>query len=52
MNINYIKKISLVLIIYRSEKIINKFIKKIPKQLQTIIVENSNNRKLKKEIEK
>ena len=49
---NYIGKITLVLIAYKSEKIIKEFIKKIPKKLKTIVVENSNNTKLKKEIEK
>ena len=49
---NYIGKITLVLIAYKSEKIIKEFIKKIPKELKTIVVENSNNIKLKKEIEK
>ena len=47
---NYIGKITLVLIAYKSEKIIKEFIKKIPKELKTIVVENSNNIKLKKEI--
>lgn len=49
---NNFNQISIVLITYKSEKKINKFIKKIPKKIKTIIVENSNNYKLKKNIEK
>jgi N-acetylglucosaminyl-diphospho-decaprenol L-rhamnosyltransferase len=45
------QKISIVLITYKSEKIIFEFIKKIPKEIKTIIIENSNNKKMKEEIE-
>lgn len=51
MKINYLKKITLVLIAYKSEEIIKKFIKKIPNKLKTVIIENSNNKKLKKDVE-
>ena len=51
MKINYLKKITLVLIAYKSEVIIKKFIKKIPNKLKTVIIENSNNKKLKKDVE-
>ena len=37
---NNFNQISIVLITYKSEKKINKFIKKIPKKIKTIIVEN------------
>ncbi len=46
-----IKDISLVVITYKSEKIIYNFIKKIPKNIKTIIIENSKNNELKKNIE-
>ena len=49
---NYYKKLTIVLISYKSEKKIYNFIKKIPKNIKAIIIENSNNLKLKKKIEK
>ena len=52
MNKNISKKVTIILIAYKSEKIINTFIKKIPKNIKVIIVENSNNLLLKKKIEK
>lgn len=45
------QNISIVLITYKSEKVIFNFIKKIPKDIKTIIIENSNNIKMKEEIE-
>ena len=44
-------EITLILISYKSEKIIYNFIKKIPPKIKTIIVENSQNHELKKSIE-
>jgi len=44
-------EITLILISYKSEKIIYNFIKKIPSKIKTIIVENSQNHELKKSIE-
>ena len=44
-------EITLILISYKSEKIIYNFIKKIPSRIKTIIVENSQNHELKKSIE-
>ena len=44
--------ISIIIIAYKSEKIIYEFIKRIPSNIKTIIVENSNNFNLKKELEK
>ena len=44
-------EITLILISYKSEKIIYNFIKKIPPKIKTIIVENSKNHELKKKIE-
>ena len=44
--------VTIVIITYKSEKIIYDFIKKIPSNIKTIIVENSENFKLKKDIEK
>ena len=52
MNKNISKKVTIILIAYKSEKIINTFIKKIPKNIKVIIVENSNNLLLKKKVEK
>ena len=46
-----IKDISIVVITYKSEKIIYNFIKKIPNNIKTIIIENSKNNELKKNIE-
>ncbi|MBD1157032.1 glycosyltransferase [Pelagibacterales bacterium SAG-MED20] len=45
-------KVTIVLIAYRSGKKINEFVKKIPNQIKTIIIENSNDIRLKKKIEK
>ena len=45
-------KLTIILISYKSEKKINSFIKKIPRDIRVIIVENSNNTILKKNIEK
>ena len=45
-------EITLVLISYKSENKINKFIEKTPKDLKIIIIENSNNKDFKKSIEK
>ena len=52
MNKNIGKKLTIILIAYKSEKIINAFVKKIPKNIKVIIVENSNNLLLKKKVEK
>ena len=52
MNKNISKKVTIILIAYKSEKIINTFIKKIPKNIKVIIIENSNNIFLKRKIEK
>ena len=43
--------ITIIIITYKSEKIIYDFINKIPSNLKTIIVENSQNNDLKKNIE-
>ena len=48
----YHKKLTIIMISYKSEKKINNFIKKIPKDIKVIIIENSNNLQLKKNIEK
>jgi GT2 family glycosyltransferase len=52
MNKNISKKITVILIAYKSEKLINAFVKKIPNSVKVIIIENSNNLLLKKKIEK
>ena len=52
MNKNISKKITIILVAYKSEKIINAFLKKIPNTIRVIIVENSNNVLLKRNIEK
>ena len=45
-------EITIIIITYKSEKIINDFIKKIPSTIKIVIIENSQNYKLKKDIEK
>ena len=52
MNRNIGKKITIILIAYKSEKLINAFVKKIPNTIKVIIIENSNNLLLKRKIEK
>jgi len=52
MNRNISKKITIILIAYKSEKLINDFVKKIPNSIKVIIIENSNNLLLKRKIEK
>ena len=47
-----INDITIIIITYKSEKIIYDFIKRIPLTIKTIIIENSQNYKLKKDIEK
>jgi len=44
-------EITIIIITYKSEKIIYNFIKNIPSTIKTIIVENSQNHELKKKIE-
>ena len=44
--------ISIILITYKSDVLIYEFIKKIPHNFRVIIIENSNNHKMKKDIEK
>ena len=44
--------ITIIIITYKSEKIIHNFIKKIPSTIKTLIIENSKNYELKKDIEK
>ena len=43
--------VTIIIITYKSEKIIYDFIKKIPTNIKTIIIENSENYHLKKDIE-
>ena len=45
------KDVTIIIITYKSQNIIYDFIKKIPSSIKTIIVENSQNHKLKKDIE-
>ena len=52
MNRNISKKITIILIAYKSEELINTFVKKIPNTVKVIIIENSNNLLLKRKIEK
>ncbi len=44
-------EITIIIITYKSEKVIYDFIKKIPSTIKTIIIENSQNYELKKDIE-
>ena len=52
MKKNNNNKITVVLISYKSEKKVLDFIRKKPKHIKTIVIENSNNQNLKKKIEK
>ena len=52
MNRNISKKITIILIAYKSEKLINDFVKKIPNTVKVIIIENSNNLLINRKIEK
>ena len=47
-----INDITIIIITYKSEKIIYDFIKRIPLTIKTIIIENSQNHELKTVIEK
>jgi len=49
---NNYKNLSIIIVTYKSDEIIYKFIKKIPKKINVIIVENSKNIELKKNLEK
>ncbi len=49
---NYLRDLTIIIVTYKSEEIIYKFLRKIPKKIKVIIVENSKNLKLKKELEK
>ena len=48
----YFENLTIIIVTYKSDRIIYNFIKKIPKKINVIVVENSNNIKLKKNIEK
>ena len=49
---NFHKNITFIIVTYKSENIIEKCLKKIPKKCKIIIVENSNDFYLKKKIKK
>ena len=44
-------QITIIIITYKSDQIISNFVKKIPTNIETIIIENSENHKLKEKIE-
>ena len=46
------KKLTIILIAFKSEKKIYSFVKKIPKSIKVIIIENSNNHFMKRHLEK
>lgn len=48
----YFDQITIIIVTYKSDEIIYKFINKIPKKINIIVVENSRNLKLKKKLEK
>ena len=48
----YFNQVTIIIITYKSDEIIFDFIKKIPKKIKVIVVENSKNFNLKKKIEK
>ena len=50
--ISNVDDITVVIITYKSEKIIHEFLKKIPTNIKTIIIENSEDYKLKEKIER
>ena len=50
--ISNVDDITVVIITYKSEKIIYEFLKKIPTNIKTIIIENSEDYKLKEKIER
>ena len=50
--ISNVDDITVVIITYKSEKIIHEFLKKIPTNIKTIIIENSKDYKLKEKIER
>ena len=49
---NIYNQLTMILVAYKSELIINSFVKKIPKKIKVIIIENSQNNLLKKRLEK
>ena len=49
---NIYNQLTMILVAYKSELIINYFVKKIPKKIKVIIIENSQNNLLKKRLEK
>ena len=49
---NNFKDFTIIIVTYKSDEIIYKFIKKIPKKIKVIVVENSKNFHLKKNLEK
>ena len=49
---NYFKDITIIIVTYKSDEIIYNFIKKIPNKIKVIVVENSKNFHLKKNLEK
>ena len=48
----YLDLLTIVIVTYKSDDIIYKFIKKIPNKIKVIIVENSKNIKLKRNVER
>ena len=44
---NYINEITIVLVTYKSSKIILDFVKQIPREIKIIIIDNSNDTRLK-----
>ena len=48
----YFDQITIIIVTYKSDEIIYKFINKIPKKINIIVVENSRNLKLKKKLKK
>ena len=48
----YLDLLTTIIVTYKSDDIIYKFIKKIPNKIKVIIVENSKNIKLKRNVER
>jgi len=49
---DYFKNLTIIIVTYKSDEIIYNFVKKIPKIIKVVIVENSKNIQLKKKLEK
>ena len=49
---SHFQDLTIIIVTYKSDEIIFDFVKKIPKIINVIVVENSKNHQLKKKLEK